>query len=182
MRKFFLRKLIPICILCLVAGSPVAQSAISVVEARLVLASDAAHPNSEVKAAVVAQVASGYHINDHHPSLDYLIPTELKLESGEGISVEKIVYPKGTPQKFAFSDTALSVYEGTVVVSALLKVARSVRAGSYMIRGKFTYQACNDHACLPPASVPLALTLKVVRPRVPLKHANTDVFDRIKLD
>lgn len=165
-----------------VACSAAGESPTAVVEARAVLATDAAYPNSLLKMAVVAEVAPGYHINDHHPSLDYLIPTELRLEEAGQISVDKIVYPKGQPQKFAFSDTALSVYEGTVVVSASLKIARTVRPGLYTLRGKFAYQACNDHACLPPASVPLTLSVKVVRRGVPLKRQNRDVFNRIKLD
>lgn len=148
----------------------------------MVLGSDAAHPNSEVKAAVLAGIAAGYHINDHQPSLDYLIPTELKLESSDPVSVQKVVYPKGKPQKFAFSDTALSVYEGTVVVGAILKIARTVHEGLYTIKGKFAYQACNDHACLPPTSVPVSLSVKVVPRNVAVKRTNIDVFEKINLE
>ena len=54
-----------------------AQNKSSVVEAHAVMATDAAHANSPLKLAVLAQVAAGYYINDHKPSLDYLIPTEL---------------------------------------------------------------------------------------------------------
>jgi DsbC/DsbD-like thiol-disulfide interchange protein len=163
-------------------GSAAGRNSPSVVEARAVMATDAAYPGSEAKVAVVAQVAAGFHINDHHPSLDYLIPTELKLDGAEQIGVESVVYPKGQQQRFAFSETALSVYEGTVVVTAVLKIARTVRLGLHTIRGKFAYQACNDHACLPPETVPLALTVKIVPRSVPLKRQNADVFDKIKLD
>src|SRR5271157_6299097 len=48
----------------------------SVVKARMVLATSAAHPGAPAKAAVVAEIIPGYHINDHKPTLDYLIPTE----------------------------------------------------------------------------------------------------------
>jgi hypothetical protein len=167
---------------CLAAGRAVAQGSNPVVEAKILLATDAGHPNSSVKAAVVAQVASGYHINDHRPSLDYLIPTELKLESSKRITVEQVIYPRGVPRKFAFSDAPLSVYEGTVLVGAVLKVARVVPPGAYTLQGKFSYQACNDHACLPPASLPLSLTVKVVRRAILLKHLNADVFDRIQFE
>ncbi len=167
---------------CATLGVAAEPKATSEVEVKMVLATNAVHPDSLVKAAVVAQVAPGYHINDHHPSLDYLIPTELKLEGSEQISVEKIAYPKGKPEKFAFSETPLSVYEGTVLVGTVLKIGRKVRQGPYTIRGKFSYQACNDHACLPPSSLPVVLTLKVVLPRVPLKRQNTEVFKRVELE
>jgi hypothetical protein len=156
------------------AGLGRAQYDHPVLEARLVTATDATHSNSTLKVAVVAQVATGYHINDHRPSLDYLIPTELKLEPGPEITVKDVVYPKGTREKFAFSDSPLSVYEG--------KVVKGVPPGSYFVKGKFAYQACNDHACLPPTSVPLEVTVRVVPRDVPLKQMDADVFQRIQFE
>ena len=146
------------------------------------MATDSVHPGSSVKAAVVVQIAPGYHINDHEPTLDYLIPTELKLEPNEQVEVSKVVYPKGTRQQLAFSDTPLSVYEGELVVAAVLKIPSAVPAGSYTLKGKLAYQACNDHACLPPASVPLSLSVKVVGRTVPVKRVNADVFSKTASD
>ncbi len=157
-----------------------AQDSTPVVEARVVTATDAVHPNSVARVAVIAQVASGYHINDHHPTLDYLIPTELKLDPTKQVTVKGVVYPKGDMKRFAFSDAPLSVYQGNVVVVADLEIARGIAAGTVTLKGKLSYQACNDHACLPPASVPLTVNLKVVRAGVPLKHVHTDVFDRVQ--
>ena len=154
----------------------------SVVDARTVLATDAAHPNSNLKMAVVAQVAPDYHINNHKPTLDYLIATELKLDSTDQITVKTTIYPKGTLRKFAFSDVSLSVYEGTIVVGAILQVAKAAPSGSYVLKGKFAYQACNDHACLPPTSVPVSVTVKVVPRAVPLKPVDSDVFQRIQFE
>jgi DsbC/DsbD-like thiol-disulfide interchange protein len=153
-----------------------AQTDAPVVEARMVLATDAVHPGSPAQAAVVAQIASGYHINDHKPSLDYLIPTELKLEPDKPVEVTKIDYPKGELVKLAFSDSPLSVYQGKIVVGTTLRTAPATAPGSYTVKGKFAYQACNDHACLPPKSVPVTLSVKVVGREVPLKAVNTDVF------
>jgi thiol:disulfide interchange protein DsbD len=154
----------------------------SVVDARTALATDAAHPNSNLKMAVVAQVAPGYHINDHKPTLDYLIATELKLDPTDQVAVTNTIYPKGTLRKFAFSDVSLSVYEGTVMVGAILQVAKAAPPGSYALKGKFAYQACNDHACLPPTSVPVSVTVKVVPRAVPLKPVDSDVFQRIQFE
>lgn len=153
-----------------------------VVEARAVVETDAAHANSPLKLAVLAQVASGYHINDHKPSLNYLIPTDLKLDPSNEFTVKNVVYPKGTPVHFAFSDIPLSVYENTVVVGAVLQTAKVVPAGSYELKAKFGYQACNDHACLPPTSVPLTITIKIVPRNVPLKAVEPDVFRRIQFE
>ena len=148
----------------------------------MLLGANATHANTLVKAAVIAQIGSGFHLNDNRPTLDYLIPTELKLEVPKELSIEKVVYPKGQPRRFAFSDLPLSVYEGTLGVGVVLKVGRKVLPGIYVLRGEFAYQACNDHACLPPTSVPLTLAVKVVPRRVALTTVNADEFNRIKFD
>lgn len=158
------------------------QSRPSVLSARAVLAADGAYPGSTVKAAVVAEVAPGFHINDHKPTLDYLIPTELKLEVAKDLNADRIVYPKGQAKKFEFADTPLSVYEGTLVVGVVVKIARTVVPATYTIQGKLAYQACNEHACFPPSSVPVTLAVRVVPRGAALKRLNTDVFNKIQLD
>ena len=152
----------------LAAAAAWAQAPAQVVTAKVTMASPEARPNSVARAAVVVEVVPGYHINDHHPSLDYLIPTEVKLEPNKQITVQDITYPKGEPKKFAFSDTPLSVYEGTVRVDVALQVERKTLPGNYELKGQLAYQACNDHACLPPASVPLLFSFKVVRHGAPV--------------
>ena len=156
-----------------------AQGSSPVVDARMVLAADGAHSGSTVKAAVVAEVKPGYHINDHKPTLDYLIPTEVKLDPSSDFEVASLVYPKGTARRFAFSDEPLSVYEGTLLVGAVLKISPSARPGAYTLKGKLNYQACSEQACLPPTSVPVSLELKVVPRSTPVKQANAEVFNRI---
>jgi DsbC/DsbD-like thiol-disulfide interchange protein len=165
--------------MCAVAA---AAQAPQVVSARMLLATDAVHAGAPAQAAVVAEVTPGYHINDHHPSLEYLIPTEVKLDPSPKLAVDKLVYPKGELKSFAFSETQLSVYQGKVTVGILLNVARGTPPGEYTLRGKFAYQACNDHACLPPASVPVSLRVKVVARNVRLKPVDPEIFDRIKFD
>jgi DsbC/DsbD-like thiol-disulfide interchange protein len=158
------------------------QSSSSVVSARVVMATDAAHPDSALKLAVLAQVEPGFHINDHKPTLDYLIPTAIKLEPSEPFSIKEVVYPKGTLAKFPFSDEPISVYQGSLVVGVLLQVGKAAAPGAYSLKGKLSYQACNDHACLAPANVPIAIAIKIVARGIPVKAAETNVFQRIKFD
>jgi thioredoxin:protein disulfide reductase len=176
MRMFFCGLLLAL----MPVGLGMAQGNKPVVNARALTANDSVHANSTLKVAIVAEVAPGYHINDHKPTLDYLIPTELRLEPNAQMALRDVTYPRGTLRKLTFSDASLSVYEGEIVVGALLQVAKAVRPGSYTLKGKLAYQACNDHACLPPTSVPLTLTVKVVPRSVPLKQVNSDVFQRIQ--
>lgn len=148
---------------CLTAQGAWTQAPGQVVKAKVTMASQVARPNSAVRAAVVAEVASGYHINDHHPSLNYLIPTEIKLEPSKQVAVQEVTYPKGVPRMFTFSDSPLSVYEGMIRIDLAFQVARRAPLGNYKLKGQLAYQACNDHACLPPASAPLTFAFQVTR-------------------
>ncbi len=164
------------------AGAVCAGGPPSVVSARTLLATDAVHPGQTARIAVLAQIESGYHINDHKPSLDYLIPTRVTFEGPPSFKVENVVYPHGTLRKFAFLDAPISVYEGEIHLGSILKVARSAKQGSYRLRGKLMYQACNDHACLPPTNVPFEVSVRVVPSAVPLKPANSKVFKTINFE
>jgi DsbC/DsbD-like thiol-disulfide interchange protein len=163
----------------LTAGAAHAAPPAAVVSARTLLATDAVHAGKTAKVAVLARIESGYHINDHKPSLDYLIPTRVAFEASPSLKVEQVVYPRGKPVKFDFVDSPISVYEGEIRVGSILKVEGSAKPGDYTLRGKFMYQACNDHACLPPASVPFTVSFRVAPSSVPLKPANTEVFKTI---
>lgn len=156
-----------------------AQHPPAVVKATLLPATDAVHSGAAAEVAVVAQVAPGYHINDHHPSLDYLIPTNLSFDASKAFSVGQILYPQGKPEKFVFSGKPLSVYAGEFVIGAGLRVARGLAPGEYLLQGKLGYQACNDHACLPPVSVPLSLKIRVAARSAPLRRVNADVFSKL---
>ena len=159
-----------------------AQGSKQVIEARAVLESDGAAPGSSIKAAAVARVSSGFHVNDHKPSQEYLIPTEWTIEGARGISVEKMAYPKGELKKFTFSDDRLSVYEGELTIGALLKISRAAKPGVYKLKGVLKYQACNDHACLPPKSLPLDLDVKVLPRGQAGKRVNAEVFRNVRFD
>ncbi|MGH9431525.1 MAG: protein-disulfide reductase DsbD domain-containing protein [Terriglobia bacterium] len=156
--------------------APGAARGAQVVDAHIAMATDGAHPGSPQKAAIVASVADGYHINAHKPSFDYLIPTEVKFEANKAVAVERILYPAGKSEKLSFSDDPLSVYQGKFLIGLILKVPPGISPGAYTLKGKLDYQACNDRACLAPSSVPLALTVKVVPSSTPLKPQNSAVF------
>lgn len=159
-----------------------AQTGNPVVEAHAITATDAVHAGSPVKLALVAEVAAGYHINDHKPSLDYLIATKVVIEPSDKFTVKDVIYPRGTAVKFAFSDVPLSVYQGKIAVGVLLQSANALAPGTYTLKAKFAYQACSDHSCLPPTGVSVAITLNVVPNNVPLKAVEPDVFKRIHFE
>ncbi|HTR05005.1 MAG TPA: cytochrome c biogenesis protein CcdA [Thermoanaerobaculia bacterium] len=101
---------------------------------------------------VHAKLAAGWHVNSHKPSEDYLIPTEIKVAAAGGVRPGEPRYPEGKLQKFAFSDTPLSVYAEEFTIE--VPVEWDGTGGAPALSGTLEYQSCNDAQCLAPTSVP----------------------------
>ena len=96
-------------------------------------------------------LAPGWHVNSHQPSEEYLIATAATLDPADGVRFGEATYPPGKLMKFAFSQSSLSVYDGTfsIAVPVTWDAARPEPA----LSGSLEYQACDDTRCLAPASV-----------------------------
>lgn len=110
--------------------------------------------------SIKASLPSGYHANSNKPTESYLIPLTLKWTAGplETVSVD---YPKGTMEKYSFSDKPLSVVTGEFVISTKFKVPANAPSGPAAQTGTLRYQACDNKACYPPKSVPVKLVVSV---------------------
>ncbi len=110
------------------------------------------------------RIGSEFHINSHQPKADYLIPTALKLNAPEQLTVADLTYPAGEDMTFPFSpNEKLSVYSGDFSINAVLKAPTSAAAGSYPVKGELRFQACDHSACYPPHSIPVQFQVTVVK-------------------
>jgi len=100
---------------------------------------------------LTATIASGWHVNSHRPSEEYLIATTAHLDPIAGVTFGEPVYPAGVPKKFGFSESPLSVYEGSFAID--VPVLWNAQSPPAAVSGRVEYQACNDKSCLAPASV-----------------------------
>lgn len=146
------------------------------VKTSVLLSVDQAHPGSSFQAAVIAELEKPWHINAHKPTLDFLIPTELRLEPLDGFTIGPVQYPAAKRLKFEFADEPLDVYDGQVIMRVPIKVARNVAPGEKLIKGKFQYQACNDEVCEAPVTLDIAIPVRVVSPDKPSRQINTTIF------
>jgi thiol:disulfide interchange protein DsbD len=154
-----------------------AQGSDRVVKATAYASVDAVRPGDKFKVAVSLEVDEGYHINAHHPSLEFLIPTTVKFEAPQGISVSEEKYPAPKHRKFKFApDTELAVHEGTLFVTADAQAEKTLSSSAQTIRVMVTVQACNDSQCLAPADMTVDLPIKVVAATQAVKEANKDAF------
>jgi len=102
-----------------------------------------------------------YHINSEQPQGDYLIPVSLSFDDKEGIKINKITFPKPVFKKFSFSDSPLSIYEGSVTLTIDVAVGAIYKKKEVILSGTFHYQACDEESCLPPTDLPFEFILKI---------------------
>src|SRR5262249_4985875 len=111
-----------------------------------------------VTTKIVAQLRSGYHCNSDKPSEDYLIPLKLTWTPAP-LEIAEVVYPKAQMEKYAFSETPLSVYTGDFEIVTKFKAPASPPPGPAVLTGKLRYQACTDRMCLPPKTVDVSMPI-----------------------
>lgn len=149
-----------------------------VVTVRSAVSVDKLRVGSSAKAAVQLVIASGYHINSRFPSDEFLVGTKLQLDKVPGLTVGGANYPKGSVRKFSFSKSPMSIYEGTVNVIFPITATGALKPGRVVLKGKLTYQACNDSQCLPPQTIPVEIPVEIVPATAPSAPARPDIFGR----
>jgi len=97
------------------------------------------------------RVDPGFHINSHAPKDPLLIGTALKLDTGHGVDVQGVDYPKGAAFQLGQGKDAqmLDVYQGEFRV----RVRMIADMGNSTMTGTLHYQACDDAACFPPKNL-----------------------------
>lgn len=96
------------------------------------------------------------HINSHTPTSETLIPTRLAVTEVPGMKISAIDFPAGQPFTFAIDPTTkLDVYTGEFV----LKAHVNAQPGSHLLEGVLRYQACDNAACYPPKTLPVAISV-----------------------
>ncbi len=149
-----------------VAHSSAAQSfgfgddeAESLVEVRSVFSMSAAEPGGVFDAAVVVDVAPGWHINSATPYQDFLIAAEVTFGSLDGFTPAEVSYPKGTNEMLG--EERMSVYANQVVIPFKIAISSNVALGTYSLPITMSYQPCNDRECRAPEDVEVPLKIEV---------------------
>jgi hypothetical protein len=109
---------------------------------------------------VKASLPAGYHANTNKPTEVYLIPMTLKWTAGP-LQAGNIDYPKGTMEKYSFSDKPISVVTGDFSITTTFTVPAGTSTGPAAEVGALRYQACDSKACYPPKTVPINVTVQV---------------------
>ncbi len=140
---------------------------------------DAGHPGESLRAAVVANLTPGWHVNAHKPLDEFLIATELSIEEHSGIRVEQVAYPSPLMTSFSFSPDQVAVYEERFTLGIVLSLSEDLAPGDYVLNGTLRYQACNDKQCRGPATADVAISVKVVAAGQPVSPQYEKLFKDI---
>ncbi len=109
---------------------------------------------------VKAALPPGFHANSNKPTDAYLIPLTLKWTNGP-LEAGEITYPEAKLEKYSFSDKPLSVVTGEFAIATKFKVPATAPSGPAAQNGTIKYQACNDHMCFAPKTVPVTVSLNI---------------------
>ncbi len=139
------------------------------------LSVDKIRPGDKFKIGVEFTLHGKWHINSHVPSEEFLIPTAVTFTEAKDVQFGEPAYPAGESRKFAFSETPLSVYEGTSVIWADVQ-AEDLQTGELLLSGKLNYQACNDMSCLAPTGQAFQIAVPVVAAGTNISQINQDKF------
>ncbi len=143
---------------------------------------DKIQKGGEIKVAVKLNIAEHWHINSNKPNEDFLIKTELVFPKETQFEIETVKYPEGKNLKFSFSDTPVSVYEGTEFIGAIIKAPENIKPGKYEIPFEFTYQACNDVTCMAPVTINDTIKVEIVDNKTPINEINSEIFAELDLN
>jgi hypothetical protein len=159
---------------------PNLPNASAVVKPRIFVSLDPVPRGREFKVAVVVDIASGFHMNSHKPSEDYLIATTLTPKLPAEFELVDTIYPKGQLEKFSFSpNQPLDVYTGSVTFLLKLSAKAAATLGSTEIPMILRYQACNDSTCLPPVKFPLSAKFELAKEGTTSREIHSEVFSRL---
>ena len=138
---------------------------------------DKAQRGRVVRAAIVMEIPSGYHVNANRPLGKYAIPTTLKIDVPKGVTVGPISFPRAIVRKLkATNNESLAVYEGRAILRFNVTVPAGYGDGWLNLKAHLRYQSCNDEVCFPPKNVDQDLGISVVGANERVKSANGWVF------
>jgi thiol:disulfide interchange protein DsbD len=149
------------------------------VNVSVVAAQNGARPSGTIDLAVVLAIDPGWHVNAHEPLEDWLIPTEVVVDSSDAFEILEIVYPKPERLKFSFSETDMAVYAGGAPIGVRVRLSGDVKAKRVSFSGALHFQACDDQMCLPPAERRFSHSIEVLSEGGAVAMRNGDLFASI---
>ena len=114
--------------------------------------------SADSKLTIRLEIAEGWHVNAHRPLQEFLVPTEVVLDSAaDDFELVGLEYPRAQTVTLGFQPEPLSVYQGGVQIQGTIVANGAGRPA--IARLSLTIQACNDEMCLKPETLMIELPI-----------------------
>jgi len=147
-----------------------------VLEVRPYLSVEKVPAGSDFLIGVQVEVKDGWHITSNAPSYEFAVPTEVRFEPLEGISLGERIFPPATKALAVGGGGLTELFDGTFLVKVPAKAEPGLAPGDYILKGALFYQSCDDTRCLRPYEKPFEVLLPVVETGAALVVANESIF------
>lgn len=145
-------------------------------ELSAVLNVSAFHPGDKGVAAVVLDIAPGYHAQSHTPAGTQYIKLEVKGTDSLPVHLTEAIYPAGKDETYPGLGL-LNVYEGKTIIYVPIEVSAEAKPGDVEIAGTITYQICDSKTCyFPQRNKPWSIKTQIVPAGTPTQPASPDLF------
>jgi DsbC/DsbD-like thiol-disulfide interchange protein len=163
----------------LLGFTTISEGQSDIVDIKTFISKNGVHPGETFKVAVLVKISPGWHIHANELSDQFLIPTELLFEENEKIKVTQFHYPEPKLEKYEYSESELEVYDGEIILGALVKTSSALKPGKYTLKGELDYQACDDRSCLSPKKIEFEISFKSVPLSKKIKFINKNIFSKL---
>src|SRR5262245_58985651 len=170
MRPF--RKLLAIGLLLLFCVTARGQDYASV---SAKLNTTALNPGGQAVIAVVLDVKPGFHAQSHTPRDEFAYKCVLEMEPNPAVDVLEPVFPPGKDETYGQLGT-LNVYTGKTIIYVPVTLKASAAPGPTKLKGKISYQICDDKSCFAPQDTPFSIDTKIAPPAEVGSPANQELF------
>lgn len=130
-----------------------------------------ARAGAKTELSLAIEITPGFHVQANPASRPELIPLSVRITDAASLAVGTPQYPPGLSRRLDVSPEPLSLYEGSVHVGLPIEVLVNVAPGEHIVRGAVRFQACDDRRCHLPATVPFAITVRVIGDKAPLEKS-----------
>jgi len=119
-------------------------------------------PGAEFEVEITLKIKPGYHIYANPAGTEDVIPTVITLAPGPKADLAGVRYPAGESKVLAAGGTArVAVYEREARLTARVRLAGDAPSGDVIVNIRVRHQACDDRACLAPATLELPVRVEV---------------------
>jgi uncharacterized protein YyaL (SSP411 family) len=115
----------------------------------------------EIEVILTLTIEDPWHIYANPTGTANVKPTVVTLAPGGPAVLERVDYPRGEAKALGGLTEKIPVYEGRVVITARVGLKPDAKAGPSELTFQVRYQACDDRACLAPASLSVPLRVDV---------------------